>query len=137
MYGIPLENDNVTSNANINYGLSTFDNIFSAIQLIFCIMTLDGWTNDLYNYMDSGLSQLAVIYFPFMAIILAFFLLNYFLAIIMNTFRKMQTKNKEKVKMQKFKDAKIKKMMEISNKKLTYTKQVNVTDLIGGYMFRQ
>ena len=61
-------------------------------------MTLDNWTNDMYNYLDSGISLFAVIYFPSMAILLAFFLLNYFLAIIMNTFRKMQQKNKERIK---------------------------------------
>lgn len=117
-YNIPLEKDNVTINANINYGLSHFDNIFVATQFIFCILTLDGWSNDLYNYMDAGISGFAVVYFPLMAIMLAFFLLNYFLAIIMNTFRKMQQKNKEKMQMEKYKDAKIKKMIEISNQKV-------------------
>jgi hypothetical protein len=78
-------------------------------------MTLDGWTNDMYNYMDSNISSFAVIYFVVVVITLAFFLLNYFLAIIMNTFRKMQEKNRERIKLEQFKDAKIKKMMEISH----------------------
>ncbi len=78
-------------------------------------MTLDGWTADMYNYMDSGISFFAVMYFVVVCISLAFFLLNYFLAIIMNTFRKMQEKNRERIKSEKFRDAKIKRMMEISN----------------------
>ena len=58
-------------------------------------MTLEGWTNVMYNYLDSS-GAIAAIYFPVLIIIGSFFLLNLFLAVIMQTFSEMNEKQKEK-----------------------------------------
>jgi hypothetical protein len=52
---------------------------------VFRVITLEGWTNVMYNYLDSS-GVLAGIYFPIVVVIGSFFLLNLFLAVIMQTF---------------------------------------------------
>lgn len=82
---LPLETDNVTEWEFIQYGYFNFDNIGSSIMSIFRIITLEGWTNVMYNYLDSS-GVVAGIFFPTVVIIGSFFLLNLFLAVIMQTF---------------------------------------------------
>ena len=52
---------------------------------VFRVITLEGWTNVMYNYIDSS-GILAGIYFPIVVVIGSFFLLNLFLAVIMQIF---------------------------------------------------
>jgi hypothetical protein len=52
---------------------------------VFRVITLEGWTNVMYNYLVSS-GVLAGIYFPIVVVIGSFFLLNLFLAVIMQTF---------------------------------------------------
>lgn len=49
----------------------------------------------MYNYMDSS-GFIAGLYFPSLVVIGSFFLLNLFLAVIMETFSEMNEKQKEK-----------------------------------------
>jgi Ion transport protein len=58
------------------------------------VITLEGWTAVMYNYMDSS-GFIAGIYFPILVILGSFFLLNLFLAVIMETFSEMNTKTEE------------------------------------------
>lgn len=51
----------------------------------------------MYNYMDSS-GFVAAIYFPILVIIGSFFLLNLFLAVIMETFSEMSSKTEENEK---------------------------------------
>lgn len=61
---------------------------------IFRVFTLEGWTGVMYSYMDcSGIA--AAIFFPMLVILGSFFLLNLFLAVIMETFAEMNTKQQE------------------------------------------
>lgn len=56
-----------------------------AILSIFRVITLEGWTVVMYNYLDSS-GIVAAIFFPSLVIIGSFFLLNLFLAVIMQAF---------------------------------------------------
>ena len=71
-----------------------------AILSIFRVITLEGWSYVMYNYMDAG-GIIAALYFPILVVIGGFFLLNLFLAVIMEAFSEMssheeQTENGDK-----------------------------------------
>jgi hypothetical protein len=55
------------------------------------VITLEGWTGFMYNYIDSS-GFIAGIYFPLLIVLGSFFLLNLFLAVIMETFSEMNNK---------------------------------------------
>ena len=52
---------------------------------IFRVITLEGWTVYMYNYLDSS-GFIACIYFPILVVMGSFFFLNLFLAVITDTF---------------------------------------------------
>jgi hypothetical protein len=52
---------------------------------IFRVITLEGWTGYMYNYLDSS-GPVACIYFPILVVMGSFFFLNLFLAVITDTF---------------------------------------------------
>lgn len=68
-----------------------------AILEVFRVMTLGGWVDVMYNYMDST-GVIAVIYFPLLIVLGSFFLLNLFLAVIMESFSSSRTIIETKVK---------------------------------------
>jgi len=80
-----LEIDKVWQWDFIRYGIMHFDNVGMASLSIFRVITLEGWTGVMYNYLDST-GVLAGLFFPMLVIIGSFFLLNLFLAVIMETF---------------------------------------------------
>jgi voltage-gated sodium channel len=82
---MPLQIDDVTEWDFIQYGYFNFDNIGTSVMSVFRVITLEGWTSVMYNYLDSS-GVLAGIYFPVVVVIGSFFLLNLFLAVIMQTF---------------------------------------------------
>jgi len=55
------------------------------------VITLEGWSYVMYNYMDAG-GIFAALYFPVLVVIGGFFLLNLFLAVIMEAFSEMSSK---------------------------------------------
>jgi hypothetical protein len=61
-----------------------------AILSIFRVITLEGWSFVMYNYMDSS-GIFAALYFPILVVIGGFFLLNLFLAVIMESFSEMSS----------------------------------------------
>jgi hypothetical protein len=67
-----------------------FDNFGVALLSIFRLLTLEGWSGVMYNYMDAD-GIFAAFYFPIIIIIGSFFLLNLFLAVIMESFSEMST----------------------------------------------
>ena len=81
-YHIDLKYENVTSNPQINYGITSFDNLFRATLTIFQVITLEGWSDILYNYQDST-NVFAAAFFSSIVLIGSFFLLNLILAVIM------------------------------------------------------
>jgi len=89
-YGISLEDDGVFTNPSINYGITNFDNTAKAMLTVFQVITMDGWTVLLYNLMDTSLPPVAAIYFCLLIVFGSFFLLNLILAVIMESFIKIQ-----------------------------------------------
>ena len=86
MHGLPNSVDNVQADPQINYGLTTFDNIIDAGITIFQCITLDNWNTILYNLMDSANTVFSVFYFVTLLLFNAFFMLNLILAVIMKAF---------------------------------------------------
>ena len=74
--------DNVENNKYINYGITTFDDILSAIITIFQVITLEGWSYIMYNHMDSNMFLFSVFYFLSLITLGSFFVLNLILAVI-------------------------------------------------------
>ena len=68
----------------------TFDNIGKALLTEFGILTNDDWATILFNVMDAELPWLAAIYFCFLVIFGSFFLVNIILAVILDSFTKVQ-----------------------------------------------
>lgn len=55
------------------------------------MITLESWTYVMYNYMDAS-GIMAALYFPFLVVLGGFFLLNLFLAVIMESFEEMSSR---------------------------------------------
>jgi len=84
----------VSSNAAINYGITTFDNLGTSILTIFQVITLEGWVSIMYNLQDAVSTWGAALYFVALVMIGSFFLLNMILAVIMNEFQKVDDNQK-------------------------------------------
>ena len=52
---------------------------------------MESWTYIMYNYMDAS-GFIAAIYFPILIVLGSFFLLNLFLAVIMESFEEMSSR---------------------------------------------
>ncbi len=89
---IPLSVDKIDEWEFAFWGLLTFDNIGEAILGIFRVITLESWTYVMYNYMDAS-GFIAALYFPFLVVLGGFFLLNLFLAVIMESFEEMSSRS--------------------------------------------
>ena len=79
----------------VNYGITTFDNIGKSLLTEFQILTNDNWAAILYNIMDSDIPWIAAIYISFLVIFGSFFLVNIILAVIMDSFIKVQHEDME------------------------------------------
>ena len=92
MYGIPLSSDNVSTSELINYGITTFDHMGVVLVTIFQVITLEGWVDMMYNLMDEGNPITAALFFCLLVLFGAFFLLNIILAVIMQSFDEINSK---------------------------------------------
>ncbi|RIA89873.1 Ion transport protein [Glomus cerebriforme] len=70
-------------------GLASFDNVFFSMILVFVISTTQNWTVLMYRVMDSDF-DFASIYFILTVIILNFWLINLFVAVITKMFAKIR-----------------------------------------------
>lgn len=82
MQQLGREIDHVEDQVKINYGITNFDNLASGILTIFQMITLEGWTDIMYNLMDSNMAWMAVLFCCLLVIIGSFFLLNVILAVL-------------------------------------------------------
>ena len=78
---------------DLNYGITNFDNIFSAFLTIFQCITLEGWTNVMYIYMDVANQAFVIIYFVLCVIINSFFLLNLTIAVMLTEYAEIEEEN--------------------------------------------
>jgi len=68
----------------INYGITNFGNIFSAMTTMFIITLGEDWPGVMYNMLDATMSWLAIFVCVSVVILCGFFLLNVILAVLAN-----------------------------------------------------
>jgi hypothetical protein len=81
-----MENDGVYDDSGSNFGIATFDNMILGFVTVFQMVTLEGWSDIMYNLIDASVPAIAVIYCTLVVVIGSFFLLNVVLAVIMESF---------------------------------------------------
>lgn len=91
----PVIYDAAYEEAMINYDITNFNNVLSASVTIFQVITLEGWTQLMYNYMDTTGTIYASIFFVMVVIIGAFVSLNLVLASIMDNYFKQSLEQEE------------------------------------------
>lgn len=84
-----MEMEEAKRNANIQFGIHTFDNFLSSIMTVFQMITKDSWTVVLYNLKDATNPFLATLFCATLITLGSFFLLNVVLAVIMEKFTKV------------------------------------------------
>ena len=82
----------------INYGVLTFDNIGKALLSVFQIVTNDNWALTMYNLMNTDIiAAVSPLYFCFLVVFGSFFLLNIILAVILDSFIRVQQEDMERL----------------------------------------
>ncbi|XP_036335354.1 muscle calcium channel subunit alpha-1 isoform X1 [Rhagoletis pomonella] len=87
-----------------NYGITNFDNFGLAMLTVFQCVTLEGWTDVLYDIQDAMGSTWQWIYFVSMVILGAFFVMNLILGVLSGEFSKERTKAKNRGDFQKLRE---------------------------------
>ncbi|XP_067614168.1 muscle calcium channel subunit alpha-1 [Eurosta solidaginis] len=87
-----------------NHGITNFDNFGLAMLTVFQCITLEGWTDVLYNIQDAMGSTWQWIYFVSMVILGAFFVMNLILGVLSGEFSKERTKAKNRGDFQKLRE---------------------------------
>ncbi|KAL1493061.1 hypothetical protein ABEB36_011199 [Hypothenemus hampei] len=77
-----------------NYGITNFDNFGLAMLTVFQCITLEGWTDVLYNIQDVLGREYQWLYFVSMVILGAFFVMNLILGVLSGEFSKEREKAK-------------------------------------------
>jgi len=77
---------------NPNYGYLSFDNLGAAFLNIFTCTTLEGWTTTSYLVQDAT-HWVSAIYFVFLVLFCAFFVINLALAVIKSNFSRQRQKD--------------------------------------------
>jgi len=75
-----------TFNSNLDYGYTTFDNIFCAFVTVFESVTLEGWSWIMYLHRDTNNPVLVAVFFILFAMIGAHVGLNLLLAVLQDNF---------------------------------------------------
>lgn len=70
----------------LNWGFTNFDTMPAALLTIFQMITMEGWTDVMYQVQDAHNSVVAAFYFIFLILFGSFFLLNLTLAVIWDNF---------------------------------------------------
>lgn len=82
----PVIHDAAYSKEMINYDITSFNNVLNASLTIFQTITLEGWSQLMYNYQDTYSYATSSIFFCLVIIIGAFISLNLVLAMIMHSY---------------------------------------------------
>jgi hypothetical protein len=95
---LSLDDDHLDSNTGIQYGIGSFDNIGQSLLAVFQIITLDSWSVVAYNLADYHAAPVLPILFCVILIFMgSFFLLNLFLAVVMESYMEGELKFNEEV----------------------------------------
>ncbi|CBJ26318.1 Voltage Gated Calcium/Sodium Channel subunit alpha [Ectocarpus siliculosus] len=87
--------DNATFVQSLNWGYTNFDNIFVAFLTIFQSITMEGWSDVLYQVKDCSLPILGDVFFIILILWGSFFTLNLLLAVLEGNFTKGKEDDKE------------------------------------------
>ncbi|XP_074644176.1 muscle calcium channel subunit alpha-1-like [Tubulanus polymorphus] len=87
-----------------NDGITNFDNFGLAMLTVFQCITMEGWTNVLYNINDAMGNEWPWIYFISLIIIGSFFVLNLVLGVLSGEFSKEREKAKSRGDFQKLRE---------------------------------
>jgi voltage-dependent calcium channel L type alpha-1D len=87
-----------------NDGITNFDNFGLAMLTVFQCITLEGWTDVLYDIQDAMGSSWQWMYFVSMVILGAFFVMNLILGVLSGEFSKERTKAKNRGDFQKLRE---------------------------------
>jgi hypothetical protein len=75
-----------SNDENIAYDLSNFNNLIWSMVTIFVMITLEGWTGLMYNLSDASMAWMSIAFCILLVVVGSFFLLNVILAVIMDSF---------------------------------------------------
>jgi hypothetical protein len=84
-----MKTENVENDDMIAYDISNFNSLPWALVTIFVMITLEGWSGLMYNLSDASMSWMAVTFCILLVVVGSFFLLNVILAVIMESFDKV------------------------------------------------
>ena len=79
----------------LNWGMTSFDNVPMAFLTIFQAITLEGWTVIMEMYSDAYFPILTQIYFVVCIIVCSFFLLNLTIATMLENYVKQEEEARE------------------------------------------
>lgn len=86
-YGLdPMVYDNTGEMGLVNFDVVSFNNVGRAGLMIFQVLTMEGWADLMYNFMDCFSPLVSTIFFILVIIFGAFVSMNLFLAQIMHSF---------------------------------------------------
>jgi voltage-dependent calcium channel len=75
-----------TNNLNFSFNINVFDNILLSMATIFQVSTLEGWTNVMYQAMDSTNYYVGSFFFVICACVTAYFIYNLAVAVMLENF---------------------------------------------------
>jgi voltage-dependent calcium channel L type alpha-1D len=78
--------DGILDDSSSNFGIAVFDNMILGFVTVFQMVTLEGWSDIMYNLMDATVPAVSVIFCCLVVVVGSFFLLNVVLAVIMEAF---------------------------------------------------
>ncbi|ORX65453.1 hypothetical protein K493DRAFT_157461, partial [Basidiobolus meristosporus CBS 931.73] len=81
---------------NPEHGLVNFDNIFYSTLNVFVVIATEGWTDIMYYAMDAEYGVITAIYFCTLIFIITFFIIQLFIASIVDTFAKIRANSKNR-----------------------------------------
>ncbi|XP_063630080.1 muscle calcium channel subunit alpha-1-like isoform X1 [Cydia splendana] len=87
-----------------NFGITNFDNFGLSMLTVFQCITLEGWTEVMYNIQDAMGNSWEWIYFVSMVILGAFFVMNLILGVLSGEFSKEREKAKNRGDFQKLRE---------------------------------
>ncbi|XP_075986928.1 muscle calcium channel subunit alpha-1-like isoform X2 [Anticarsia gemmatalis] len=87
-----------------NFGITNFDNFGLSMLTVFQCITLEGWTDVMYNIQDAMGNSWEWLYFVSMVILGAFFVMNLILGVLSGEFSKEREKAKNRGDFQKLRE---------------------------------
>jgi len=85
-FNLPLEDDDVNNQYDLNFNIATFKNIGTSFLSVFQIVTQDNWSMNLYNLISATEFGFASLFMFVIHMMGSYFLMNLMLAVIMHEY---------------------------------------------------